>query len=53
MRTYGPWEPEGFHHIRDAYWTHRAWVERLETRIQMTDTGLTWLMRVKRIGRRR
>jgi hypothetical protein len=49
----GPWEPEGFGLIRAEYWLKRAWVDALETRIQMTDAGLAWLMRVKRIGRRR
>lgn len=50
--TIGPWEPRGYHVHRNKYWARRLWLERLETRIQRTDAGLAWLMRVKRIGRR-
>lgn len=50
MTNIGPWEPIGFRAIRDQYWTRRAWLEQLETRIQMTDAGLAWLMRVKQVG---
>jgi hypothetical protein len=50
MRSHrGPEEPEGFRLIREAYWERRLWVLQLEGRIQMTDSGLAWLMRVKRI----
>lgn len=52
MRSHGPGEPEAFRLIRAAYWERRAWLEQLEGRIQMTDAGLAWLARVKRIGRR-
>lgn len=48
--AYGPAEPEGFARLRAAYWDHHAWLAHLEDRIQMTDAGLAWLMRVKTIG---
>lgn len=47
--TRGPAEPEGFAGLRDAYWERRIWLTQLECRIQMTDAGLAWLMRVKAI----
>jgi hypothetical protein len=52
VRSHGPAEPEAFRQVRSAYWERRAWLEHLEGRIQMTDAGLRWLVRVKRIGRR-
>lgn len=49
----GPQEPEYFTAIRDQYWHHRIWLTQLEGRIQMTDSGLAWLMRVKTNGQRK
>lgn len=49
--AFGPTEPTHTRQTRDTYWTHRAWVDALETRIMMTDAGLAFLGRVKRIGR--
>lgn len=44
-------EPARTRDARLTYWTRRHHIESLEARIQMTNTGLAWLMRVKRIGR--
>lgn len=53
MRSFGPAEPDAIRRLRDLYWERRAWLEQLEGRIQMTDAGLAWLMRVKSIGHSR
>lgn len=50
-RTRGPGEPPEFAALRRAYWKRRAWIEALESRICRTDSGVAWLVRVKRIGR--
>jgi hypothetical protein len=49
VNTRGPGEPPGFAAIRNQYWARRVWLGQLEGRIQMTDSGLAWLMRVKAI----
>lgn len=48
--TYGPYEPEGFWHLRNAYYQRRHYRQALEARIGMTDAGLEWLARVKNSG---
>lgn len=48
--AYGPQEPERTRIARDHYWARRIWLATLEGRIQMTDSGLEWLMRLRRIG---
>lgn len=51
--TLGPGEPPGFARLRETYWTKRALLDALENRICRTDAGMTWLMRVKQIGKPR
>jgi hypothetical protein len=46
-------EPRPIREARIGYWTRRQYLDQLEGRIQMTDSGLAWLMRVKRIGQPR
>jgi hypothetical protein len=45
-------EPAHIAIARHAYYASRDWLEYLETRIMRTDSGLAWLVRVKRIGYR-
>jgi hypothetical protein len=51
VRSFGPGEPDWTRLARHFYYERRAALIDLEARICVTDAGLEWLMRVKRIGR--
>jgi hypothetical protein len=49
--AYGPGEPEWVYLARLAYYERRVWVEALENRLCKTYGGMTFVYRVKAIGR--
>jgi hypothetical protein len=45
----GPREPEWIRWERWMYYENRRWVGEIEARICVTDSGLLWLMRIKKL----
>lgn len=43
----GPREPDWVRRARDQYWAREMWRRGVEARICATDSGMSWLMRLK------